>query len=187
MLCLYFSANAQIVGPTNLKIGDKMPDVLLTNIMNTHYKTARLSDFKGKLVIIDFWAVWCGSCINSFPELDSMQRMFPKNLQVLLVNPAKERNTVKQVNMIIARVNAWSPLKLKVPIVFQDTAITRYFKFRTIPTCAWIGPDGRLIGMTDNTQVTAANIKKIINGEPLKLPYKDDFSAKATVPKPAKP
>lgn len=177
LLCLCFSAKAQnYVAPTTIKIGDKMPDVLLTHILNSRYKSAKLSDFKGKLIIVDFWAVWCGSCVKAIPELDSLQRAFPDKLQVLLVNPKKEVNSEKQVNTTIARINAWSATKLIVPIVFKDTAISKYFNFLSIPACAWIGPDGRLIAFTEGGQVTAANIEKVINREKLDLPVKDDYA-----------
>lgn len=179
LFCFCFSAKAQNYHePTTLKIGDKMPDALLTNIMNSHYKSARLSDFKGKLILLDFWDVWCGSCISGFPKLDSLQRAFPDKLQVLLVN---QDNSQKQIKLLIDRLNSWSPRRLNLPIVYQDTLIALFFKFRSIPACAWIGPDGRLIAFTEKDQVTADNIQKIINGQPVNLPLKDDFAVK---PKP---
>ena len=53
-----------------LKIGDKVPDIEFKNIINYKSKTARLSDFKGKLVILDFWGTWCTSCIAAFPKME---------------------------------------------------------------------------------------------------------------------
>lgn len=152
-----------------LSVGDKMPDVVLTNIMNSRAKSFRLSDFKGKLVLVDFWATWCSTCIDAFPVLDSLQRIFPNKMKVLLVNPEKEHNSEKSVQMVIDRVNAWSTHRLKLPIVFQDTAITRYIIFHTVPTCAWIGPDGRLLAVTTDEEVTAANIERVINGDTVSL------------------
>jgi len=84
-----------------------MPDILITNIINSPYKSAKLSDYKGKLVLIDFWAVWCQMCIASFPEMDSLQRVFHGKLQVFLVNSIREGDREKQVKMVIDRVNSW--------------------------------------------------------------------------------
>jgi thiol-disulfide isomerase/thioredoxin len=185
LFCLYFSAKAQTkVAPTILKIGDKMPDAALTHIMNSRYKRAKLSDFKGKLILLDFWDIWCGSCISGFPELDSLQQVFPDKLQIFLMN---QDNSEKQIKLLVARLDLWSARKLKLSIVYQDTVIAGYFRFRSIPSVAWIGPDGRLIGFTGKDQVTAANIQKVINGEKIDLPFKDDFAVKAIKPKPAKP
>jgi thiol-disulfide isomerase/thioredoxin len=184
LLCLYFSANAQNNVLPVIKIGEKMPDVPLTHVMNARYKNARLSDFKGKLILLDFWDVWCGSCIAGFPELDSLQRVFPSQLQIFLVN---QHDSEKQIKLLFNRLNLWSALRIKVPIVYQDTLFARYFKFLSIPSCAWISPDGRLIGFTDKDQVTAANIQRMINGEKVDLPLKDDYAVKPFKLKHSKP
>ncbi len=174
-LCLSISATVQQKTTSQtLKIGDKVPEVLLTNILNSHAKSIRLSDYRGKLVLIDFWTTWCSSCVQGFPELDSLQRIYPKTLQVILVNPQRNHNSEKAVEIIIDRVNAWSPLRLKLPIAFQDTTMTRLIAFHTVPTCAWISADGRLIAVTDKDQVTPANIEKIMHGEAVSLKQNSD-------------
>lgn len=38
-----------------------------------HGKQARLSDFRGKLVVLNFWASWCASCVEEIPDLDRLQ------------------------------------------------------------------------------------------------------------------
>jgi thiol-disulfide isomerase/thioredoxin len=170
MLCLNFRALAQnSPGATNLKIGDKMPDVQITNIMNTRLKTAHISQFKGKLILIDFWSTWCSACIDGFYELDSLQRIFPDKIQILLVNPKKEGDSEKGVKIVLNRMKEWSARPFKLPIVLQDTAITNNFQFHSLPHCIWIGPDGKVIGITGKEEVNLQNIKKGIAGEKIEL------------------
>jgi thiol-disulfide isomerase/thioredoxin len=76
MLCLNFAVMAQnSKPPTNLKIGDKVPEITISNILNYKDSTgkpstsAKISEFKGKLLILDFWATWCTPCIKYLPEL----------------------------------------------------------------------------------------------------------------------
>ena len=54
--------------------------------------TIRLADFKGKVVLVDFWASWCAPCKTSFPALDALYREYePRGLQVLAVNIDERR------------------------------------------------------------------------------------------------
>ncbi len=47
----------------------------------------QVSDFKGKVVLIDFWETWCKPCIASFPALQKLQKEYPKDFVVLAVTP----------------------------------------------------------------------------------------------------
>lgn len=55
------------------------------------------SDFRGKVVYIDFWASWCQPCLASMPSLTSLaQRMEGKDVVILTVNRDKKKRTWKQ-------------------------------------------------------------------------------------------
>ena len=55
--------------------------------------TVRLADYKGKVVLIDFWASWCPPCKTSFPALDAIYREYrEKGLEVLAVNVDERRH-----------------------------------------------------------------------------------------------
>jgi thiol-disulfide isomerase/thioredoxin len=182
MLCLFFQAKSQ-TKPTNkyLEVGDKMPDVQIINIMNSKFKTAKISDFKGKLVILDFWNSFCAGCIACFPKLDSLQRQFKGKLQVLLVNPASDHETERSMKIVIDRMNSWSDQPFKLPIVFKDTALYKNFEFYGVPYQVWIGPDGNIIAIPDKTGLTSENIENILAGK--KVTLKHSVQRKSTLRK----
>lgn len=46
-----------------------------------------IADFRGKVVILDFWETWCGPCIRSFPTLDQLANEYSDDFVVLAVSP----------------------------------------------------------------------------------------------------
>ncbi len=66
-----------------LEAGQAVPDISLPGAT----VAPRLSDLKGKVVYLDFWASWCGPCKQSFPWMNDMQQKYgAKGLQVVGVN-----------------------------------------------------------------------------------------------------
>ena len=79
----YHSANIKMslehkqpVKPLALQVDD-------FNIQSMDGKTLRLSDFKGKAVLLNFWTTWCASCMTEMPDLNWLHDQYPNDLQVI--------------------------------------------------------------------------------------------------------
>ena len=56
-------------------------------------RTLDLNDFKGKFVLLNLWATWCGPCVEEMPSLDALQRDFsPQKLVVVAITEDHERS-----------------------------------------------------------------------------------------------
>src|SRR5579872_3716312 len=73
------------------KASGTCPDTLLKepapnfNLEDVHGKTVSLADFKGKILVIDFWATWCGPCQKSFPAMQILVDRYKSDPNVQFV------------------------------------------------------------------------------------------------------
>lgn len=169
-LCLNFQARAQIKYlSTGLKIGDQVPDVTLNNLINYPTKSTKISDFKDKLLILDFWATWCSSCIQNFPKLFALSKKFQDRLQVLLISSKNTRDGESTVKTFFNKRRS----AYQFPCAINDTSLIELFPHQTIPHYVII-KNNRVKAITDGETITEANIIKLINNNDFKVFEKID-------------
>lgn len=151
-----------------LQIGDKMPDLELKNLANYSTSSVRISDFKGKLLILDFWGIRCVSCIEAMPKMEALQKQFGSNIQILMVtkNTDAEVEKLKQKLAIVKNV--------QLPMFNHDTILSRLFHFVTVPTHVWIDENGIVRQITDGWETTAQRIERHLKGEKVHMALKKD-------------
>ena len=170
LLCPFFWAFGQEL---SVKIGDVVPDVLVTKVSGLQIggKTVsafRLSDLRGRLVIIDFWATWCAPCRAMVPAMESLQRVYNGRVQFLPVayQPAPV------VAPVLAQMQEIHPFRL--PAVTGDTLLSRLFPHQSLPHYVWIDSAGTVRAITEEKQITGPNIEKMLAGARIRLPEKRD-------------
>jgi len=151
-----------------LTVGDAVPDYLIRNLVNYKTPTARLSDFKEKLLILDFMATSCGSCMYNLPHLDSLQAAYPDKLQLLPVSYEPKATLLSMLH------NRSAGKKIHSPFVAQDTVLKSWFPHQYVSHMVWIYK-GIVKAITKPEYVKAANIEKILYNQPVRLPVKSDI------------
>lgn len=148
-----------------LTIGDKVPDFDFNHLINYKRSSSKLSEFKGKLVILDFWASYCTTCLNGMPNADSLQKQFDGRIQIFLVNPKLSRDSLFQVNRSLQRIKQKTGISISLPIVLYDTILYNHFPFNYLPNLVWIGTDGTVKAITGKEDLTYKNIHEILEGK----------------------
>ncbi|MDQ3683720.1 MAG: TlpA family protein disulfide reductase [Bacteroidota bacterium] len=156
----FFKASAQ-----NLQLNDYCPDVTATTVLNYQLESLKLSDFKDKAIIIDFWNTRCHSCIKSFPKIDSLQKIFGKELQFLLVTNESKKTVT---DFFIKRKNIKPPA---VPMIVEDTVLANLFPADGYPYTVWLDEARKIRFITSGYNVTALHIEKFLEDKPLSMRY----------------
>lgn len=122
-------------------ITEQAPQFTLTNLDG---KNVALSDFKGKVVIVDFWATWCGPCLASFPSMQKIVNKFKdsQNVVFLFINTwQKEANEDKKKNAEnFIKKNMYT---FNVLLDIEDKVVAD-FKVKGIPTKYIIDGSGNI-------------------------------------------
>ena len=67
-------------------VGEPAPEFSLPSI-HSNSESIQLSEFRGKVVYLDFWSAWCASCRRAMPELDALRRQLPRDqFEIISVN-----------------------------------------------------------------------------------------------------
>ena len=108
--------------------------------------TLSLSDYKGKYVLIDFWASWCGPCRASFPAIAKLHDQYAGKLTIIGVSldrgEAAWRKALDEEKCTWAQ--AWD----------QKGVAAKTYAVSAIPLLVLVGPDGKIIGRYGKADVT---------------------------------
>ena len=112
----------------------KAPDFTLQSIAGS---ALSLSSYRGKIVIIDFWATWCGPCVSEIPGFIRLKSKYsPQGFEIIGISVDRDRSAV---------VNFAKEKKINYPIVFADSRVqSDYGGIRGIPTTFIIDRQGRI-------------------------------------------
>jgi thiol-disulfide isomerase/thioredoxin len=151
---------------TPLHRGDRVPDLLFTEVYNYSKDTIRLSDFRGKLVILDFWGQRCYACITTFPLVDSLQKHFNDQIQIILVG-MEPKDSTDRFFRIRKRIS-----KPSVPFITNDTALFKLMFVRGVPFHVWIDEKGVIKYMAESDHMTVPNIEAYLKHKNPPIPDK---------------
>ncbi len=112
-----------------------------TRFLDPSGKEVTLADFKGRVVLVNFWATWCAPCIRELPSLDRLQAdMGGKDFTVLTIN---EDRTGAEVAKPFLEKHGWKNLPVNVD---RRLALSRALGVHGMPTTFLIDRDGRIVG-----------------------------------------
>ena len=146
-----------------LAVGKPAPDFALADLNDKSY---RLSDFRGKVVFLNFWATWCKPCREEMPSMEILNKNFEKDGLVILAVSIDRVTTTKDISPFVKGMN------LTFPVLVDSWGKTdKPYKRMGVPETFIIDQQGIIqeivIGPRDWTRLDSLQIlTKLLNVTP---------------------
>ena len=145
LLGLYVAGRRTAQKPKLAASGNAAPDFTVTDING---RKLSLSDYKGKVVLLDFWATWCTPCRDEIPHFVEMQEKYgPQGFQVIGISMDDDAKPVREF---------YDKFKINYPVALGNDKLAQSFGgVLGLPVNFLIDRDGRIVakylGATDTS------------------------------------
>jgi peroxiredoxin len=141
-----------------LKDGDPAP---LFKVKTLDGKIVKLQDYRGKVVLLNFWATWCGPCVAELPTLKKIHADFSENDRFEMISlsldssidPVRRMVQQKGLNWIQGYLGNWS-----------QTELPSQYTVSYLPAVIIIGPDGKIVSQKVAESQIREQIDKVLKG-----------------------
>ncbi|HAO07647.1 MAG TPA: hypothetical protein DCQ50_11785 [Chryseobacterium sp.] len=162
LLCLMKTMLAQ----SKISVGEHLKPFKLLTVLHKE-SGIDLPSPDARLTILNFITTSCVSCIQALPKLDSLQHLFGKQLQIVVISPEKQ----ERVKSFFSKNQVARSVSLRV--VYADTLLNQMFPHKYVTHVVWL-LGNTVVAITGSDYVTAANIDHVLNGNKVNWPVKTD-------------
>ena len=126
--------------PTETVSENLAPDV---TIVDGEGNEVKLSDFRGKGVVLNFWASWCGPCKMEMPHFQAAYEQYGEDVHFLMVNMSSAFGDSRADAAAVLEEGGYT-----FPVYYDDLSECAYaYGINAIPVTAFIDADGTLVSM----------------------------------------
>lgn len=144
-----------------LRVGEKVPEDFWTreHLFYADGDTIRksLEEYKGKLLVLDFWATWCGACRSSMPIVLNDVENFKGKVSLLLVNSTHYKDSYDTIHKCFIGPLARLGVKNQASII-NDEKLVAHFPHISLPFYVWLDPFGRVLAYTGTGMISKETI-----------------------------
>jgi len=138
------------------EVGQEAPGF---EIKTTDDKTIKLADYRGKYVLLDFWATWCGPCRGETPNLKAVYEQFGKREDFVMVGLSLDQEKEKPIAYAKEKGTQWIDGFLGD---WGKDEVTKKYGVRGIPSIWLIGPDGKVVAKELRGEGISEAVKKAL-------------------------
>lgn len=127
--------------PGGISEGGAAPDFALADKEGT---TVHLSDYRGKFVLVHFWATWCGTCRHEMPRFDALTQHFKDNPDLVILGLSLDDTGRGNGWKAVASFEKEQPLPFRVLMDTKGATADAYGTY-ALPETYLIGPTGLVL------------------------------------------
>ncbi len=163
LIVLFFGLSIRAAEQEGPMVGDKPPLLEATELLQAP-PGAKLNaeSLRGKVVVLEFWATWCGPCVVAIPHLNELADKFKKKPVQFIAITAEDQATIEKF-LSKRPIKAWIALD-------TNKAMNKAYGIEAIPQTVVLGKDGRIAAITYPTMLTAKHINDLLAGRKISLP-----------------
>lgn len=132
------------LGVARPRTSQPAPDFVLKDING---QSVSLAQFKGKPVLLNFWATWCGPCREELPSMQRLHEAAKSNGGFQIIAISIDRSNMKKVNKYADNLNLTFPI-----LIDPDREIRKAYFIRGLPTSYLIDAEGKLRGFVSGSR-----------------------------------
>lgn len=142
-------------GPlATIKVGDDAPVVTLTTLDG---KTVNTADYKGKVVLLDFWATWCAPCVGEIPRLIALHRQYGQRKDFIMISVSLDHDPAALRDFVKKRDLKWLQTHGE-----SAQAAANAYGVQGIPAAFLINADGKIAAMDLSGRETEKKLTELL-------------------------
>jgi thiol-disulfide isomerase/thioredoxin len=140
--------------------GQLAPDFEISDYDGSRHS---LSDFRGQVVYVNFWATWCFPCLIEMPDIAALQEEFGDELAIITVNRRESLDAAQEYFESLPLLDGGTGVSFTIDGMDPDDTLYDLYRAFAMPTSFFVDPDG-VISIVGHGLISLDQMRSAVDG-----------------------